>query len=88
MQRRPKILRAYVQMMGAVSDQETSEVDIGFKRLIAHVTSRAAGCRYCMSHTAALSLGSGIDDARLDEKSSSARRFTPRAIYSRRTSKA
>ena len=66
MQRRPKILRAYVQMMGAVSDQETSEVDIGFKRLIAHVTSRAAGCRYCMSHTAALSLSSGIDDAKLE----------------------
>lgn len=66
MQRRPKILRAYVQMMEAVSDQETSEVDIGFKRLIAHVTSRAAGCRYCMSHTAALSLGSGIDDAKLE----------------------
>ena len=66
MQRRPKILRAYVQMMGAVSDPETSEVDIGFKRLIAHVASRAAGCRYCMSHTAALALGSGIDDAKLE----------------------
>ncbi|OGU22404.1 MAG: peroxidase [Hydrogenophilales bacterium RIFOXYD1_FULL_62_11] len=66
MQRRPKILRAYVQMMGAVSDPETSEVDAGFKRLIAHVASRAAGCRYCMSHTAALALGSGIDDAKLD----------------------
>lgn len=66
MQRRPKILRAFVQMMGAVSDQETSEVDIGFKRLIAHVASRAAGCRYCMSHTAALALGSGIDDAKLE----------------------
>jgi|CXWL01.1.fsa_nt_gi uncharacterized peroxidase-related enzyme len=66
MQRRPKILRAYVQMMGAVSDPETSEVDVGFKRLIAHVASRAGGCRYCMSHTAALALGSGIDDAKLD----------------------
>jgi alkylhydroperoxidase family enzyme len=35
------------------------------KRLIAHVASRAAGCRYCMSHTAGLALGSGIDDAKL-----------------------
>ncbi len=66
MQRRPKILRAYVQMMGAVSDPETSEVDGGFKRLIAHVASRAAGCRYCMSHTAGLARGSGIDDAKLE----------------------
>lgn len=60
MQRRPKLLRAYVQMVGAVSDPETSEVDVGFKRLIAHVTSRAAGCRYCMAHTAALALDSRI----------------------------
>ncbi len=66
MQRRPKILRAYVQMMAAVSDPETSEVDAGLKRLIAHVASRGAGCRYCMSHTAALARGSGIDDAKLD----------------------
>ncbi len=66
MQRRPKILRAYVQMMRAISDPETSEVDAGFKRLIAHVASRAAGCRYCMSHTAALALGSGVDDAKLE----------------------
>jgi uncharacterized peroxidase-related enzyme len=66
MQRRPKIVRAYVQMMGAVADPETSEVDVGFKRLIAHVASRAAGCRYCMSHTAALALNSKVDDAKLE----------------------
>ena len=66
LQRKPNILRAYVQLMGAISDPKTSEVDIGFKRLIAHVTSRAAGCRYCMSHTAAQSLSSGIDNAKLE----------------------
>ncbi len=66
MQRRPKIVRAYMQMMAAVSDAETSEVDPAFKRLIAHVVSRAAGCRYCMSHTAGLARRSGIDDAKLD----------------------
>ena len=65
MQRRPKILRAFVQMTRAVSDPETSEVDAGFKRLIAHVASRAAGCSYCMSHTAASARRSGIDDAKL-----------------------
>lgn len=66
MQRRPKLVRAYMQMMAAVSDPETSEVDPAFKRLIAHVASRAAGCRYCMSHTAGLARGSGIDDAKLN----------------------
>lgn len=66
MQRKPNIVRAYVQLMSAVSDPETSEVDIGLKRLIAHIASRAAGCRYCMSHTAAQALASGIDSAKLD----------------------
>ncbi len=65
MQHRPKILRAFIQMAGAVSDPETSEVDTGFKRLIALVTSYAAGCRYCMSHNAAIAHGTGIDDAKL-----------------------
>jgi uncharacterized peroxidase-related enzyme len=66
MQRRPKVLRAYVQLSRAISDPETSEVDAGFKRLIAHVASRAGGCRYCMSHTVALARGSGVDDAKLE----------------------
>ncbi len=66
MQHRPKILRAFVQLMGAIADSETSEVEGGLKRLIAHVASRAAGCRYCMSHTAALAQGSGINDAKLE----------------------
>ncbi|MBI4177998.1 carboxymuconolactone decarboxylase family protein [bacterium] len=66
MQRRPKMLRAFIQMGGAVSDPETSEVDAGFKRLIALVASHAGGCRYCMSHNAALVRGSVIEDAKLD----------------------
>ena len=66
MQRKPKILRAYVQLSRAISDPETSEVDAGFKRLIAHVVSRAAGCRYCMTHTVGLAHCSGVDDAKLE----------------------
>ena len=66
MQRKPKILLAFVQLAGAVSDPETSEVDGGFKRLIALVASHAGGCRYCVAHNAAIAHGSGIDDAKLD----------------------
>lgn len=66
MQHRPKILRAFIQMAAAVSDPETSEVDAGFQRLIALVASRAAGCRYCMSHNAAIAHGAGVGDAKLD----------------------
>lgn len=66
MQHRPKILRAFIQLAGAVSDLETSEVDAGFKRLIALLASHAAGCRYCMAHNAAIARGAGIADAKLD----------------------
>lgn len=66
MQHRPKILRAFIQMAAAVSDPETSEVDAGFQRLIALIASYAAGCRYCMSHNAAIAHGAGVGDAKLD----------------------
>jgi hypothetical protein len=45
MQRRPKLLRAFTALSAAVWDPE-GEVPVGFKRLIAHVTSRAHGCHY------------------------------------------
>ncbi len=66
MQHRPKVLRAFIQMAGAVSDPETSEVDAGFKRLIALVASHAAGCSYCMSHNVAIAHGAGVKDEKLD----------------------
>ncbi len=44
MQRRPKLVKALAQLAAAVWDPE-STVDRGFKRLIAHVASRAHGCQ-------------------------------------------
>jgi uncharacterized peroxidase-related enzyme len=64
MQRRPKLLKAYAQLSAAIWDPEGS-VDLGLRRLIGHVASRAAGCRYCMAHTAGHALHSGIDEAKL-----------------------
>src|SRR6516164_2601016 len=60
MQRRPKLAKALAQMTAAVWDPD-GKVDRGFKRIIAHVASRAAGCQYCMAHTA----GFGIEDRKL-----------------------
>ena len=51
MQRRPKMVAALSQLAASVWDP-ASTVDIGFKRLVAHMASRAHGCRYCMAHTA------------------------------------
>jgi len=51
MQRKPKLAKALAQMTTAVWDPE-GEVDRGFKRIIAHVASPAAGCGYFMALTA------------------------------------
>jgi alkylhydroperoxidase family enzyme len=45
MQRKPKLVKALSQLAQAVWDPQ-SEVDRGFKRLIAYVASKAHGCQY------------------------------------------
>ena len=64
MQRVPKLAKAFAALTASVWDPE-SKVDRGFKRLIAHVSSRAAGCQYCMAHTAGGALHFGIEDEKL-----------------------
>ena len=64
MQRKPKLAKALAQMTAAVWDPEGA-VDRGFKRIIAHVASRAAGCQYCMAHTAGGALHFGVEDKKL-----------------------
>ena len=65
MQRRPKLVTALAQLASAVWDPD-STVDLGFKRLISHVASRAHGCQYCMAHTAGGALHLGVDSAKLE----------------------
>jgi uncharacterized peroxidase-related enzyme len=65
MQRSPKMVRAFTQMSAAIWDPD-GQVDLKLKRLIAHVSSRTAGCRYCMAHTAEGAARLGVDDAKLD----------------------
>jgi uncharacterized peroxidase-related enzyme len=64
MQRSPKLVKAFAQMAAAVWDPD-SKVDRGLKRLIAHVASRAAGCRYCMAHTIERAALLGVDEPKL-----------------------
>ena len=64
MQRRPKLAKAFVQLTASVWDPE-GKVERGFKRLLAHVSSRTAGCQYCMAHTAGGALHFGIEDKKL-----------------------
>ena len=64
MQRRPKIVKAFTTLNAAVFDPE-GEVPLGFKRLIGHVASHAAGCQYCKAHTAVSARRHGIDDEKI-----------------------
>jgi uncharacterized peroxidase-related enzyme len=64
MQRRPKMAKAFAQMTASIWDP-AGEVDRGLKRLIAHVASRAAGCQYCMAHTAGGALHFGVEEQKV-----------------------
>lgn len=64
MQRKPLLAKALAQMTAAVWDPE-GKVDRGFKRIIAHVASRSAGCQYCMAHTAGGALHFGVEGKKL-----------------------
>lgn len=50
MQRRPKMVKGFGALTKGVMDPEGS-VDLGLMRLIAHFSSRAAGCQYCEAHS-------------------------------------
>jgi alkylhydroperoxidase family enzyme len=51
MARKPDLLRAF-SALGRAVYAPTENVPLALKNMIAHVASAAAGCRYCMAHTA------------------------------------
>jgi alkylhydroperoxidase family enzyme len=61
MQRKPKIVQGFEALTRGVMDPQ-GEVDLGFKRLVAHFCSRAAGCQYCMAHSLVAAKIHGIGD--------------------------
>lgn len=64
MQRVPAIAKAVVQLNRAVFDP-SGRVDLGFKRLVAHIASYASGCLYCQAHTSVSATRHGIDEEKL-----------------------
>ncbi|GGA72183.1 fusion protein [Neiella marina] len=66
MQRNPVILNAFGVLTAAVMDQSTS-VDGGFKRLLAHMASSSAGCRYCQAHSLLAAELAGEERQRLEQ---------------------
>ena len=64
MQRKPRLVQAFAQLNAAVMDP-AGEVDLGFRRLIGHLASHAAGCRYCEAHTLLGARNFGVSEAKL-----------------------
>jgi uncharacterized peroxidase-related enzyme len=64
MQRKPKLVKALAALNGAVMDPQ-GEIDLGFKRLVGHFASRAAGCQYCMAHTVLGAKNFGVSESKL-----------------------
>src|SRR6516225_9491776 len=51
MAHRPEILRAFAQL-GAAINGPSSTIDPQLRNMVSQMASRAAGCGYCMAHTA------------------------------------
>ncbi len=64
MQRRPKLVQAFAQLNAAVMDP-TGEVDLGLRRLIGHLASKASGCLYCQAHTLLGAKNFGVSEEKL-----------------------
>lgn len=64
MQRRPAIAKAFIALNMAVMENH-GRVTAEQKRLIGHIASLTAGCRYCQAHTALAAKRYGASEARL-----------------------
>jgi uncharacterized peroxidase-related enzyme len=64
MQRKPKLVQAFAQLNAAVMDP-AGEVDLGFRRLIGHLASKASGCLYCQAHTLLGAHNFGVSEEKL-----------------------
>jgi uncharacterized peroxidase-related enzyme len=64
MQRRPHLVKAFAQLNAAVMSPE-GEVDLGFRRLIGHLASKAGGCLYCQAHTLLGAKNFGVSEEKM-----------------------
>ncbi|AWL10875.1 hypothetical protein HMF8227_00369 [Saliniradius amylolyticus] len=65
MQRKPNIVKGFGVLTKAVM-AEDGEVAPGFKRLLAHFASRAAGCQYCEAHSLIAAGLHGISEEKIE----------------------
>lgn len=65
MQRCPEIVTGFEALTRSIMHAEGG-VDLGFLRLAAHLSSRAAGCRYCEAHSLVAAQIHGISQEKVD----------------------
>jgi len=65
MQRRPKMVKGFGELTKGVMDPDGA-VDLGLMRLIAHFSSRAAGCQYCEAHSLVAAKIHAVPQQKLD----------------------
>ena len=65
MARRPALMAGFMALSGALLGPE-SNVPADLRQMIAHVTSRAAGCKYCQAHTSEQAERKGVGAAKID----------------------
>lgn len=65
MQRRPEISKAFINLNKAVMENH-GRVSSALKRMIAWVSSNAAGCRYCQAHAIRAAERYGAEQEKLD----------------------
>jgi len=65
MGRKPKMVKGFQALSASVWDPE-GKVPMAFKRLLAHVASRSAGCQYCVAHTGEGAIKLGVEQRKLD----------------------
>jgi uncharacterized peroxidase-related enzyme len=64
MQRVPRLVQAFAQLNAAVMSP-AGEVDLGFRRLIGHLASKASGCLYCQAHTLLGAKNFGVSEEKM-----------------------
>lgn len=65
MAHRPAMLQAFATLAGTIN--APGEVSLELKRMVAEISSKAAGCQYCIAHTSHQAHRSGIAEEKLSE---------------------
>lgn len=65
MAHRPEMLKTFAAMAGTIN--APGEVSLELKRMVAEVSSNAAGCQYCVAHTSHQAHRTGIPEDKLDD---------------------